>query len=87
MSAQALRARPRPSAVGTSASESWALMEARLVTARVDDLLGEAASRLSRLLGEVELPEEVETAVTDTLASVEAGRRTIGAARRGLRMQ
>ena len=55
------------------------------MTARVDDLLGEASSRLSRLLLEVELPEEVEAAVTDTLVSVEAGRQTIGMARRGLR--
>ena len=85
MNAHAVHERPRPSVTASSGSDSWALMEGRLVTARADDLLGEVSSRLARLLREVELPAEVTTAVRDTLTAVDAGRATIGTARRSLR--
>jgi hypothetical protein len=60
----------------------WALMEARLATTKVHDLLDEAASRLTRLAGEVDLPPEVAESVRETLQHVETGRATIAAARR-----
>jgi hypothetical protein len=71
-----------PDPVAPTAPSNWALMEARLATTKVHDLLDEAASRLTRLAGEVDLPPEVVEAVRETLQHVETGRGTIATARR-----
>jgi hypothetical protein len=55
-------------------------MEARLRTAKVDDLLEQAAAQLETLTDAKDLPQEV-AAVADTLEAVAAGRRRIGSAR------
>lgn len=68
---------PRPS--------SWAVMQARLVTAQVENLLEEACERLARLESAGELPEDVAAAVSETTSLVAAGREAVGAARRHLR--
>jgi hypothetical protein len=74
---------PRPS-VSPGPSGSWTVMEARLITAKVHDLLDEAAARLDRLHESEELPPEVADAVKDTLRAVGAGRESIRRARRSL---
>jgi hypothetical protein len=66
--------------------DSWAVMEARLATTKVHDLLDEASSRLTRLAAEVDLPDDVAASVRETLTLVEAGRETIVAARRHVRV-
>lgn len=75
---------PDPDARSTP--DSWAVMEARLATTKVHDLLDEASARLARLADEVDLPDEVADAVRETLQLVEAGRGTIVAARRHVRL-
>ncbi len=72
-------------APGTTPTSSWTVMEARLVTAKVQDLLDRAAAELGRLARADDLPPDIAAAVTDTLHSVEVGRRNMGAARQTLR--
>jgi hypothetical protein len=78
MSIKVLTEPPTPRTVPST----WAVNEARLATTKVHDLLDEASARLARLAAEVELPEEVASAVRETLQLVEAGRETLGPARR-----
>lgn len=80
MSIKVLTSVPDP--VTPAAPSTWALMEARLATSKVHDLLDEAASRLTRLAGEVDLPPEVLAPVRETLQHVETGRQSISTARR-----
>ena len=77
--------RPPPTRAASSRPASWDLMEGRLGAARVDDLLGEASSRLTRLLTEVDLPSDVSDGARETLTAVEAARESIAATRRRLR--
>jgi hypothetical protein len=64
---------------------SWSLMEARLTTARVEDLLTDAEQRLQRLASTEELLPEIAAAVEGTLADVREGLARMGSARRCLR--
>lgn len=83
MSIKVLASVPDPAtATGPVAPSHWDLMEARLATSKVHDLLDEAASRLTRLAAEVELPPEVLEPVRETLQHVETGRASIATARR-----
>jgi hypothetical protein len=75
---------PQPTAI-PAASDTWAIMEARLRTAKIDDLLEKAAAQLETLAHARELPQEIAAAVEDTLEAVETGRRRIGSARQRLR--
>jgi hypothetical protein len=75
---------PRPTAI-PAASDTWAIMEARLKTAKIDDLLEKAAAQLGTLAHAKDLPQEIAAAVADTLEAVETGRRRIGSARQRLR--
>ena len=77
--------RPLPARAPTNRPASWDLMEGRLAAARVDDLLGEASSRLTRLLMEVDLPSDASDTARETLQSVESARESIAATRRRLR--
>ncbi len=76
---------PRPTRTASGRPASWDLMEGRLAAARVDDLLGEASSRLTRLLTEVDLPTDASDTARETLTAVEAARESIAATRRRLR--
>jgi hypothetical protein len=60
-------------------------MEARLRTAKIDDLLEKAAAQPETLAHAEDLPQEIAAAVADTLEAVETGRRRIGSARQRLR--
>jgi hypothetical protein len=75
---------PRPSA-SPAPTDSWVIMEARLRTAKIDDLLEKAAAQLETLADAKDLPQEIAAAVADTLEAVDAGRRRIGSARQRLR--
>jgi hypothetical protein len=74
---------PRPP--GTPWTQaSWTVMEARLVTAKVHDLLDDAAVRLERLRASEDLTAEVADSVTHALQALEVGRDSIRSARNSL---
>lgn len=56
---------------------SWTLMETRLVSAKVHDLLEEAGARLSKLATTEDLPADTLAALMDTLHSVRTGAESI----------
>lgn len=60
-------------------------MEARLVTARVNDLLDDAAVRLERLRDSGDLTAELADSVAEALRAVETGRDNVRSARYALR--
>lgn len=63
---------------------TWDVMEARLVTARAQDLLREASRHLERLGSDVEVPGDVSKSLGTTADAVAVALRAITDARRAL---
>jgi len=65
-------------------SSSWSVMEARLVAAKVEDLLTDAARRLERLVATEDLCPEVTDAVEEALRDARSGKDRVSSVRRQL---
>jgi|GEM_PF-3871980 len=63
---------------------SWSVMEARLTTAKVEDLLTDAARRLERLVATEDLGPEVTDAVEEALRDARSGKDRVSSVRRQL---
>jgi len=75
---------PSPPPDRASTPASWTVMAARLVTAKVDALLDDAAARLQRLRRSDDLTAEVADSVEQALRAVETGRDSVWSARHSL---